>query len=301
MYNFVKDRLIEMSSCLKDDKNRSKLIFSSSDKSSSKDIIFEKRIGSDSVYGEIYKVSTKNTYRDPPTYFMSKVMKISTENTNEIIALNKVSEIAFCEGFVNFPLIYAHLRCDKKCSSGKCPRAIQKDNNYYTFFSELANRGDLQTFLKTKHTAAEMESIILQIMYTVYIFHRRTGFAHNDMHLGNILIHEVKPGGSFTYKIGDDNKTVQVTNRGHIVILWDFGKVTNIETGMEDNPVNDYFRPLKLLRSINDGDTDYKDWGLKYLPNNIYNWINDNLNYPMGDIATEHDYITKFPFVKLKK
>jgi hypothetical protein len=299
VYTYLKRQFINMSSCLKEDAKRSQLVLPVSDLLDIHDIVFEERIGLKSTHGEIYRVYTKNTRREPPIYFMSKVMTTHFKNTNEIDVLNKVSGFAFCEGFINFPLIYTHLRCDSKCSTDKCPKVIKKVDKYYTFFSELANRGDLETFLETtKLTPTELESIILQIVYAVYTFHTRIGFTHNDMRLGNILIHEVKPGGSFAYKIG--NRTVEVPNRGYIVILWDFGQATRIEHDISpedyDNdwdddvdPVGDYLKPLSLLTLI------------KPMSENIVEWIYNNIDYfGKNNIATEYDFITKFPFVELK-
>ena len=301
MYGEMQRHFINIGSCLEPNLRDSHIVLpvNINKRSNDRDIIFEKRIGTDSLYGEVYKVYTKNSRRAPPKYFASKVMPVNPDNTNEIIIMKKVSEFAYFDGFINFPLIYTHLRCDKKCSTSRCPKIVHRVDNYYTIYTELANCGDLQSFLKTTRTSKILESIILQIFYTVYTFHLRTGCVHGDMHLGNILIHEILPGGHFHYTIAINDKIITVPNHGFIAILNDFGRATEIGNDMTD-VVKDYLNPLNCLILINRGG--YDSDGLVRLPTNIVNWINANLDYiKHGSGITYDDFITNFPFVALKE
>lgn len=47
---------------------------------------------------------------------------------------------------------------------------------------------------------------------------------HNDLHAGNVLVHKIKPGGYFLYKI--NNKNYYVPNLGYVFLLWDFGMIS---------------------------------------------------------------------------
>jgi predicted unusual protein kinase regulating ubiquinone biosynthesis (AarF/ABC1/UbiB family) len=44
------------------------------------------------------------------------------------------------------------------------------------------------------------------------------GFYHNDLHLGNFLIHKVKPGGFWHYKISDID--IYVKNMGYLPLFF---------------------------------------------------------------------------------
>ena len=303
LYKFIKNRLIDIGSCLKENVGLLVLPFSDTELDI-KDIVFEERIGTESASGEIYRVyiGTEN----PPTitYFISKVMPVTPSNTNEISVMNQVSEFASCRNFVNFPLIYTHLRCDKPCSTRLCPNVITKSKKYYTVYSELANCGDIGTFLTDHNPSTEiLESIVLQLMYTLYTFHQKIEHVHRDVHLGNILIHRVQPGGVFNYIVGDTNKIVKVPNHGYIVILWDFGwarSFKNIINGGHDfytHWLEDYIRPLSILIK----------YGKRYqLPSNIQRWLKGNFkcieqysNANEDNEISMSDFILGFPFIKL--
>ena len=45
---------------------------------------------------------------------------------------------------------------------------------------------------------------------------------HNDLHWGNVLVFEVRPGGCWEYKI--DDTRYYVPNLGFVFVLWDFGR-----------------------------------------------------------------------------
>jgi len=181
-------------------------------------IVFDKRIGSESGAAVAYKAHTE----EGPIYFSAKIMMEENDNRNEIEILKKLTELALTGNYPNFPLMYTVLTCNSVCVTSGCP-AILKDK-YIVVLNELAD-GDTQWWFTKKYTDKVYKSVILQMIYTINAFHN-VGYVHNDMHLGNFLVHKIKPGGFFTYTI--NNVKINVPNCGYLLVIWDFGQSSKI-------------------------------------------------------------------------
>ena len=89
--------------------------------------------------------------------------------------------------------------------------------------NELAD-GDLKMYLEKKThiwNPALVTNCLFQIAAGLYSLEKFYDLTHNDLHFGNILVHEVKPGGFWHYKI--DGANYYVPNMGYLFVLWDFG------------------------------------------------------------------------------
>jgi hypothetical protein len=218
-------------------------------------VYFEKRIGTDSVYGVAYLNAGKG---------LAKLLKFSCKlmsnnvpgNQQEIKILKKMSDLVTNGKSPNMPLIYKTLRCSKKCTLQPCPPNI-KNNGYYVVINELAN-SDLETWFEKQHSPQVYESIVMQLLFAMYSFHS-LGYIHNDCHLRNFLIHHIKPGGCWRYEIVGHN--VYVPNHGYQLVLWDPGRAKPFKSQKHEH-VFDYVQPLALMQIIH---LTFKDQRMKPL------------------------------------
>ncbi len=219
---------------------------------------FNKRIGSESKYGVAWLNMGKGFAK--LFRFSSKIMSSDLQqHKNEAEILEKTSQLVESNKCPNMPITYKIMNCDSLCKFQDCPN-VAKQNKYFVVLNELADY-DLQTWFKEKHDDATYESVIMQMIFAIYAFHN-LGYEHNDAHLGNFLVHKIKPGGYWRYKIKDT--TVYVPNKGYLIVLWDFG----ISTKLSKTWTDDYIRFLTLLYSMNQHKL-YKEMKLKPLSLNI--------------------------------
>lgn len=221
---------------------------------------FEKQIGSKSIYGMAYMNMGKGFAK--LLKFSCKIMESGKqEHKEEVNILRQMSQLAFEEKCPNMPITYKTLKCTKKCSKTDCP-TIVKDKQYYVVINELADM-DLQNWFKNAYDHATYESMLMQLMFSLFAFHN-LGYVHNDAHLGNFLMHKIKPGGYWRYQVKGVN--VYVPNTGYLLVLWDPGLATKGK-----NYDADYDRCMNLM-SYMDHYKKYQDMQLKKLPNHIIDY-----------------------------
>jgi hypothetical protein len=114
----------------------------------------------------------------------------------------------------------------------------------------------------------------MQLLLSIQTFHNM-GYTHNDTHLGNFLIHKIKPGGYWHYKykppqIHKDIIDIYVPNTGYLLVLWDPGIATKKKNPRNDvyYEIDDMIRPLDLINNIVKYDK-YIAMGLKPIPQNL--------------------------------
>ena len=291
MKNYLKD----VQQCI--DMEADKIVLRN--KTGSPAVVFENQIGTKSQYGMAFL--TKGAGFGNLLKFSSKIMKVTADHKTEISLLNMMSKFVINETCPNMPVTYQTTKCTKTCAFTDCPE-ITKKSQYYVVVNELANC-DLQTWLMQSYNDATYESIIMQLLFAVYSFHQLK-YLHNDCHLGNFLIHNIKPGGYWKYKIYD--RTVYVPNMGYLLVLWDPGLASKGSRNIEYEI--DYGRFLELIIYMQEYKT-YRDKGLKPLPYRLVNYglvpIINTLTYTdlKETFALEQvfqnikDNIIKFPHV----
>ena len=192
------------------------------------------RIGSDSIWGEAYKVAN---YDDPkrPLFLAVKVVPESTDAANELDMYKRFSQVALKGISPHFPIILSTVKCDE-CRYDNLDmienamdhgESISKECRYV--FNELA-AGDLRLWSKTVHKPVEYYSMFAQILLGLGFMHSK-GYSHNDAHWGNLLFHNVPAIGSWHYRInvtnglaaGNITHDVYVKNTGQQWVWWDFG------------------------------------------------------------------------------
>jgi hypothetical protein len=242
---------------------------------------FQKRIGSKSVYGMAYMNMGKGFAK--LLKFSCKLMSDSVPGHTEEVKILKLMSNAVIDGKTpNMPLTYLSMNCTKPCGTNpRCPD-VAKNNGYFVVVNELASM-DLQTWFKKTHSTKAYESVLFQLLLSLYSFHQ-LGYSHNDTHLGNYLIHEITPGGYWRYKVNGEE--VYIPNVGYLVVLWDPGMALPINN---NDPVIDYYRTFSLITVLGSLDI-YRQMKLVPLPPTFTLTLDSILNY-----------LTKIPYSYEKK
>lgn len=192
-------------------------------------IDFTHRIGTNSAYGAIWHTKGASLgIQNRLIRFATKVMEDIPENAKEVEIMRTVSRYVERREFVNFPLLFASKLCDKplcKKNEKDCPSQYL-DGTYHLVMAELAN-GDLKHWLHDSlRTLKEYTSGMFQIFMALAKFND-IGYKHNDLHWGNALYHNVKPGGYWWFNVHKTDFFVE--NTGQLWVLWDFGLSESID------------------------------------------------------------------------
>jgi thiamine kinase-like enzyme len=246
-------------------------------------VIFEKQIGSESVYGTAYLNKGKGLAR--LLQFSIKIMKNSFKT--EVKLLKAMSSLVEKQITPNLPITYKVFNCAKKLEDSTAPDIIQK-GKYYVVINELAN-GDMHSWFANMYSNREYESVIMQLLLSLRAFHKHLGYIHNDAHLGNFLWHKVKEGGFWHYN--SEGLDIFVPNTGYLVVLWDPGLAKPIS---KRNRVNiDYYRVLTLIKEMKLSNT-YKKLGMKPVPSDALKPFSKLQHYVDTYNKIEEDTVMEF-------
>jgi len=107
-----------------------------------------------------------------------------------------------------------------------CPHYILNydwdyDKNVIRQYNEYATSDNFYNWAEQNHSDELWLNALFQIMVSVLAIKRYFNMIHTDLHLKNILIHKVNPGGYWTYIIND--RKYYLPNLGYIFLLSDFG------------------------------------------------------------------------------
>jgi hypothetical protein len=219
--------------CIKDYKNKQVI----GDTDNNKYIILDKRIGSESVYGEVY---LSHFYKKLGS-FAIKISSRNLENFRKEIEILKIltNEVLTFK-CPHFPIIYGSINCNFN----------KENNNEIMVLNELAN-GDFYSFYKLYSDKDDLIlNAIAQIILSLLFFYQRTKLFHKDTHGGNFLYHKIKPGGYFHYRLY--GKDYYLKNLGFLWVCWDFGLATKITNKNKSNVHYDILRILGIIDNIND-------------------------------------------------
>ena len=90
------------------------------------------------------------------------------------------------------------------------------------FYNEYINFGNLKNFLdRIKNSNKILLNVLFQIMISIIAIQKFFNMVHTDLHLDNILVQIVKPGGYWVYKLNDIK--YYLPNLGFAILLHDFG------------------------------------------------------------------------------
>lgn len=194
------------------------------------------RFGSPSKYGEAWigyvfndgtKIAVKKVVLlpgDRGESFTKKQLSSGESAWIEMAALQFASMLVIAKICPNLPLTYKYFWCPKCKFENKEIEGSPIQPCLYVA-NELAN-GDLHTYVTKKteiFTPAVIENCVFQLVAACYAFEKYYLMTHNDLHLKNVLVHEIQPGGYWEYRI--NGKTYRVPNLGYVFVVWDFGMV----------------------------------------------------------------------------
>ena len=210
-------------------------------------IDLEKKIGTESSYGVIYRTSIKNMLGRSP--IASKLMNISKDNYKEIqINTNITNNILRNSLSRHFLLTYKAFECNKP--GLHLPNIIANASKYYICLNELAH-GDLANLCENMDFMSNNELIVniaTQCILSIATFHR-LGYTHNDCHWGNFLYHITEDvTGYYHYKVY--GKDLYLKNCGYTMMIYDFGYAEKSKYSMIET-CNDYMRPMHAFINKN--------------------------------------------------
>lgn len=160
-------------------------------------------------------------------------------NETECETLKKCNWLVSNKVCPNLPLTHHVTQCNS-CSFDK---RVLKSKKCGVIVTEFAEYGDLGSYLmKTKVTPALVENIMFQICTALYSLHKHFSLTHNDLHLGNVLVHKTNGKGFWKYII--DNREYSCINMGVIITLWDFGLTAKSSLSA------DHIRVSKIIKGL---------------------------------------------------
>ena len=192
-----------------------------------------KRIGTESAYGEAYKaylvqngavLAVKKVpleQFDQGSFFTKEQLKSGRSAWSEIAAYTLCTVLMLAKVCNNLPFTYKYTTCDK-CQFVN-PRIKRKNRPCMLVVNEFAD-GDLNHYIKKRKdvwTLPLVDNCVFQMVAGLYALEKYYNMSHNDLHYGNVLVHEIKPGGYWQYHI--DGLTYKVPNLGFVFVLWDLG------------------------------------------------------------------------------
>lgn len=223
-----------------------------------------KEIGIDSKNSNIYICSINDKKFD----FCSK-KNISIE---ELIMMLKLSSLVLNNTNPHFLICYKQLY----------------NNN---ILCELAT-GDLKSFLKSYISKNVLFNSIIQIIISIYSFHKYTNKTHNDVHHGNFLYHRIdKTDSYFYYKINDIE--FYLKNEGYLWIINDFDM-----SSIDDHKYDDYKYGMEAFKNYNKN----KSKSVKQMIDNIIDiiWNNNIDEVLLLELIKEYN-LTSYNLIKYNK
>lgn len=198
-----------------------------------KAIEMDKRFGSPSAFGEAWIGFTfKNGYKvavkkmplgrwDQGVSFTRKQLLSGDSVWAEMAAYMLCSILVMAKICPNLPILYKYFWCPKCHFENRYIKP--KVQPCLLVVNELAD-GDLKFYLEKRTqiwTNDLITNCLFQIAAGLYSLEKFYNLSHNDLHFGNVLVHEIIPGGYWHYRIDGDD--YYVPNLGYLFVLWDFG------------------------------------------------------------------------------
>ena len=271
-YNLLKQRL----SSLKDTDCLENKTFNGVKGYTIRNIInLEKKIGTKSKYGAVYKTSIPNFFGKFP--IATKIMKYDNDNINEVNIMAMITNnILLKEISKHFLMIYGSCACSKKIAEKLKLISI----------NELAD-GDLKMLFNIRNVLANVElffNILFQTYISIATFHNVVGYVHKDAHYGNFLFQLNNEIGYYHYIC--DGKDYYLKSCKYNIIIFDYGFSRRINANMKNYDIvkkeskyvfEDYSRIINAFMNKKTGWGKYRD-----LPddriNNVILEINTILN-----------------------
>lgn len=231
-----------------------------------KKTVIEEKIGNESKFGEVFRGKILNKKNDKLISIKKIPMNLedlriflknqhndrsiifsSTNIWREIFMLRICNKLVKMKKSIHLPMHYMHVYTSNNLFTKK----VAKNGPFLYAYNELADE-DLKSWSSESRTHDEWISCFLQIFFGLYVLQYYCGFVHNDLHWGNVLVFKVKKGGSWLYKIRDQD--FYIPNEGFLFVLWDFGMTTLFsgikECGEHPKSCQDFLKILNTPKWI---------------------------------------------------
>jgi hypothetical protein len=174
---------------------------------------------------------------------------ITEQAATEIAVLKKIQSLT--DNIFHMPYIYVIEECPLVLDANSITRL--KTNfpyiedvikyHYQLIFTDIAD-GSLSDFIKTQYKIVSGWNVvnsIVQIIFSLYFFHKNTGYLHNDLHWGNMLY--TKKNIDIKYSINNNIYSyVNKAENNYLWTIWDFDTCTPMTE--QSNYKHDYFKVL---------------------------------------------------------
>ena len=132
----------------------------------------------------------------------------------------------------NFSMIYSHYICNSCVYKNK--HLKDNKNKMCLLILNEISQYNLKRWIikKSKENINENKlikiwyNILFQIIVSIFCIQKKYQMIHRDLHWGNILVDEIKPGGYWIYNI--EGIKYYIPNIGILIKIWDFGKSNSI-------------------------------------------------------------------------
>jgi hypothetical protein len=214
-----------------------------------------KQIGSDSVYGVVYKSGNidKKYLSDNIPKFVIKIQLMSDALRDELVVLKKIMNFPGINNIPCIPLIYNIMKCDNIIKDKEYPLPLQKAkkiHKYYTLILYELAEGDLKSFLLKKPRNYNIwKNCYEQIFMSIFVFRSVLLSHHMDAHSRNFLYRKIKPGGCFCYNINGINYYIE--NLGYVWMIWDYGNALSVKKQTDKRWIEDYMLISIFMRKKN--------------------------------------------------
>jgi len=204
-----------------------------------------KQIGTNSLFGVVFKTVAKNILLNLVTKLMPSAVK---QNVNEVRMNNFLTAIVQRKKSRHFLMSYKTYECTK-AETNSLPKIIQS-KNYFLVLNELAH-GDLSNLLSNSAFLGNLNTmfnIYVQCILSIATLHSY-GFIHNDCHWGNFLFHLNKNyiAGYYHYLIY--GKSYYLQSSEYNIMIYDYGLVKKHEGNIfsENIAIEDYNRIIPFF------------------------------------------------------
>ncbi len=188
---------------------------------------------------------------------ITKQKKENIKKANIILEANKIVKNMpnFIETYCSFTCLenFNALSNEYKDSNSFC-NPTEDNNKIITLeIMKKYKNGSLFKF-QNKLNKDQVVNILQQLTLAQIHVYSKTGFLHNDLHLGNILIHHVKKPTHIIYEFSTDTlrtKEIVVTSNYIIPLISDFNESTIYKNDYEINKEH-FNQKHTLCNNIND-------------------------------------------------
>lgn len=225
-------------------------------------IIIDKYIGS-GCYGLVF------INKDRTARYAIKFIKHSSTYLDEINIMKRISILnsSLQQPIPNFIYTaYYHINCNKiefednagivsklnKCLSFNFDSTSTNEKYSMAIIEHLD--GTINDILRdimlicSRNNAEIFKSIFTQAILSLYIFHNKFEYLHNDTHVNNFFYKKIiKDDRYFYYNIGQQN--FYVKNVGYLVVLADYGLASNITSDINTR-IMEYKHIISYIHSL---------------------------------------------------